>query len=70
MTVKLKDKKDRTVSSRRWLERQLNDPFVQKAKDFGYRSRAAFKFSEIDDKFRLLSKGKRVIDLGAAPGGW
>jgi 23S rRNA (uridine2552-2'-O)-methyltransferase len=68
--IKLQPKKKRTVSSRRWLERQLNDPFVQEAKRQGYRSRAAFKLIEIDDKFRLLKPGQTVIDLGAAPGGW
>lgn len=57
-------------SSRRWLERQLNDPYVQRAKAEGYRSRAAFKLIEIDDRYHLLKKGQRVIDLGAAPGGW
>jgi 23S rRNA (uridine2552-2'-O)-methyltransferase len=57
-------------SSRRWLERHLNDPYVHRAKAEGYRSRAAFKLVEIDDRHRLLSSGKRVIDLGAAPGGW
>ena len=57
-------------SSRRWLERHLNDPYVHRAKAEGYRSRAAFKLIEIDDRHRLLSPGKRVIDLGAAPGGW
>ncbi|MDN5926983.1 MAG: RlmE family RNA methyltransferase [Hyphomicrobiales bacterium] len=57
-------------SSRRWLERHLNDPYVHRAKAEGYRSRSAFKLIEIDDRHRLLSPGKRVIDLGAAPGGW
>jgi 23S rRNA (uridine2552-2'-O)-methyltransferase len=57
-------------SSRRWLERHLNDPYVHRARAEGYRSRAAFKLVEIDDRHRLLSSGKRVIDLGAAPGGW
>jgi len=57
-------------SSRRWLERHLNDPYVHRAKAEGYRSRAAFKLIEIDDKHRLLKPGMRVIDLGAAPGGW
>jgi 23S rRNA (uridine2552-2'-O)-methyltransferase len=57
-------------SSRRWLERHLNDPYVHRAHAEGYRSRAAFKLIEIDDRHRLLSPGKRVIDLGAAPGGW
>jgi len=60
----------RTVSSRRWLERQLSDPYVRRAKQEGYRSRAAYKLIEIDDKYRLLKPGGRVVDLGAAPGGW
>jgi 23S rRNA (uridine2552-2'-O)-methyltransferase len=68
--AKLKDRKDRTVSSARWLERQLNDPYVHAAKAKGYRSRAAFKIVELDDKFRFFKKGARVLDLGAAPGGW
>ncbi len=60
----------RTQSSAKWLERQLNDPYVQKAKAEGWRSRAAFKLIEIDERFKLLHKGARVIDLGCAPGGW
>jgi 23S rRNA (uridine2552-2'-O)-methyltransferase len=60
----------RTVSSRRWLERQLNDPYVHAAKTKGYRSRAAFKLIELDSKFHFLKKGGRILDLGAAPGGW
>jgi len=68
--AKLKDRKERTVSSARWLERQLNDPYVHAAKSKGYRSRAAFKIVELDDKFRFFKKGARVLDLGAAPGGW
>jgi 23S rRNA (uridine2552-2'-O)-methyltransferase len=62
--------KKRTVSSRRWLERQLSDPYVAEARRRGFRSRAAFKLIEIDDRFRLLRPGARVVDLGAAPGGW
>jgi 23S rRNA (uridine2552-2'-O)-methyltransferase len=58
------------VSSRRWLERQLNDPYVHAAKAKGYRSRAAFKLLELDAKFHFLKHGARVLDLGAAPGGW
>ncbi len=69
-TVKLKRGKGRKVSSRRWLERQLNDPYVAEAKRRGYRSRAAFKLIELDEKFRFLAKSNRVVDLGAAPGGW
>jgi 23S rRNA (uridine2552-2'-O)-methyltransferase len=60
----------RKLSSKLWLERQLNDPYVAKAKREGYRSRAAFKLIEIDDKYRLLKPGLTVVDLGAAPGGW
>src|SRR5476651_986651 len=67
--VKLKPK-ERKHSSRLWLERQLNDPYVKRAKREGLRSRAAYKLSEIDDKARFLKRGVRVIDLGAAPGGW
>ncbi|MCH7942870.1 MAG: RlmE family RNA methyltransferase [Proteobacteria bacterium] len=63
-------KKRRKASSRRWLERQLNDPYVAAAKTAGYRSRAAYKLLEIDDRMRVLSPGLRVIDLGASPGGW
>jgi 23S rRNA (uridine2552-2'-O)-methyltransferase len=68
--ARLKDQKRRTLSSRTWLERQLADPYVARAKREGYRSRAAFKLIEIDDKYRLLKHGARVVDLGAAPGGW
>ena len=68
--AKLKPGKRRTVSSRAWLERQLSDPYVARAKREGYRSRAAYKLTEIDDKFHLLRAGARVVDLGAAPGGW
>ncbi|MGC2124913.1 MAG: RlmE family RNA methyltransferase [Xanthobacteraceae bacterium] len=68
--AKLKDEKRRTLSSRTWLERQLRDPYVAKAKREGFRSRAAFKLAEIDDKYKVLKAGARVVDLGAAPGGW
>ena len=68
--VKVKKSKGRTASSRQWLQRQLNDPYVAAAKGKGYRSRAAFKLVELDTKYRLLKKGARVLDLGAAPGGW
>ncbi len=68
--VILKSKKKRTQSSRNWLLRQLNDPFVAKAKQAGYRSRAAFKLVEIDQKYKIFKSGQTVIDLGAAPGGW
>jgi 23S rRNA (uridine2552-2'-O)-methyltransferase len=69
-TVRLRPGKGRKVSSRRWLERQLNDPYVAEARRQGYRSRAAFKLLELDEKYHLLKKGARVVDLGAAPGGW
>ncbi|QIG50434.1 RlmE family RNA methyltransferase [Nordella sp. HKS 07] len=70
LKVRVKTGKGRTVSQKVWLERQLNDPYVAEARKLGYRSRAAFKLSEIDDKFRFLKPGGRVVDLGAAPGGW
>lgn len=70
LKVRVKRGKGRSVSSKRWLQRQLNDPYVARAKREGYRSRSAFKLSEIDDKARFLKKGARVLDLGAAPGGW
>jgi 23S rRNA (uridine2552-2'-O)-methyltransferase len=70
LRVKVKTTKGRKASSQRWLERQLNDPYVRDAKIKGYRSRAAFKLIELDRKFRFLRKGARVLDLGAAPGGW
>lgn len=70
MTVRLKTATGRTSSSQRWLERQLNDPYVAAAKREGWRSRAAFKLIEIDDKHHILKPGQRVVDLGAAPGGW
>ena len=70
LKVKVKTGKGRTVAQKQWLERQLNDPYVAEAKRLGYRSRAAFKLAEIDDKFKFLKVGGRVVDLGAAPGGW
>ena len=70
LTEHVKAKKARTASSRAWLERQLNDPYVRRARAEGWRSRAAFKLIELDDKFHILKRGARVIDLGAAPGGW
>jgi 23S rRNA (uridine2552-2'-O)-methyltransferase len=70
LTVRVKTAGKRTVSSTRWLERQLNDPYVAEAKKQGYRSRAAFKLLQLDDKFNVLKEGARVVDLGAAPGGW
>jgi 23S rRNA (uridine2552-2'-O)-methyltransferase len=68
--VRVSSVRGRTVSSKRWLERQLNDPYVAAAKAKGYRSRSAFKLKELDAKFHLLKRGARVLDLGAAPGGW
>ena len=70
LKVKVNTAKGRTTSSTRWLQRQLNDPFVKEAKIRGFRSRSAFKLLEIDDKFNLLKKGYNVLDLGCAPGGW
>jgi len=70
LKVRVRSGKSRSQSSRSWLERQLNDPYVARAKREGYRSRAAYKLAEIDDKARFLKKGARVVDLGAAPGGW
>jgi 23S rRNA (uridine2552-2'-O)-methyltransferase len=69
-TVRVKTARGRTVSSQRWLQRQLNDPYVAEAKKRGYRSRAAFKLLQLDDQFAFLKPGARVVDLGAAPGGW
>ncbi len=68
--MRVKTARGRTVSSQRWLQRQLNDPYVAEAKKRGYRSRAAFKLLQLDDQFRFLKPGARVVDLGAAPGGW
>ncbi len=68
--VTVKSKGKRKLSSKLWLERQLNDPYVAQAKREGFRSRAAYKLTEIDDKFHLLKSGMTVVDLGAAPGGW
>ncbi|APF38963.1 RlmE family RNA methyltransferase [Chelatococcus daeguensis] len=70
MKVRVKTAGKRSVASTRWLERQLNDPYVARAKREGYRSRAAYKLIEIDDKYKLFKPGQRVVDLGAAPGGW
>jgi 23S rRNA (uridine2552-2'-O)-methyltransferase len=70
LRVRVKTAKGRKLSSTRWLERQLNDPYVTRARAEGYRSRAAYKLIELDDRFRFLKPGARVIDLGAAPGGW
>lgn len=70
LKVRVKTARGRRASSTRWLERQLNDPYVVKARKEGWRSRAAYKLLEIDDKHKLLRRGQRVVDLGAAPGGW
>lgn len=70
LVTRVKTAKKRSTSSTRWLQRQLNDPYVHEARKLGYRSRAAFKLKELDDRFHFLKKGSRVVDLGAAPGGW
>jgi 23S rRNA (uridine2552-2'-O)-methyltransferase len=70
LKVRVKSGKGRSLSSKLWLERQLNDPYVARARREGFRGRAAFKLIEIDDKHRFIKKGARVVDLGAAPGGW
>nr|WP_314260700.1 RlmE family RNA methyltransferase [uncultured Devosia sp.] len=70
LKIRVKSAKGRKVSSTKWLERQLNDPYVARARAEGYRSRAAFKIKEMDEKHKLFHKGTRVVDLGAAPGGW
>jgi 23S rRNA (uridine2552-2'-O)-methyltransferase len=70
LTVRVKTSRGRTASSQRWLERQLNDPYVARSKREGYRSRAAYKLIEIDDQHHILAPGMSVVDLGAAPGGW
>ena len=70
LKVKVKTARGRKLSSTRWLQRQLNDPYVKRAQAEGYRGRAAFKILELDDKYRFLVPGARVVDLGCAPGGW
>ncbi len=70
LTQRIKKKSSLKESSRRWLERHLNDPYVHRSKAEGYRSRAAYKLIEIDDRFHILKPGLKVLDLGAAPGGW
>ena len=70
LKVKLKKGRGRKTSSRQWLERQLNDPYVSEAKKLGYKSRSAFKLIDLDDQFGILKPGAAIVDLGAAPGGW
>lgn len=70
LKTRLKTARGRTVSSQRWLERQLNDPYVQRARQEGWRARSVFKLMELDERFGLLKRGARVLDLGAAPGSW
>lgn len=70
LKVRVKSSKGRKIGSTLWLQRQLNDPYVAKARAEGYRSRAAYKLKELDERFKLLRRGMRVVDLGAAPGGW
>lgn len=70
LKVKVKTARGRKLSSTRWLQRQLNDPYVKRAQAEGYRGRAAYKILELDDKYRFLVPGARVVDLGCAPGGW
>ncbi len=70
LSVALRTARGRSVASQRWLQRQLNDPYVAAARAQGWRSRAAFKLIELDDRYHLIAKGARVVDLGAAPGGW
>ena len=68
--IRVKTSRGRTAQSTRWLERQLNDPYVRRARAEGYRSRAAYKLIELDERFALLKGAKRIVDLGIAPGGW
>lgn len=70
LKVRVRTARGRSVGSKAWLERQLNDPYVAEAKRLGYRARSAFKLAELDDKYRFLKPGQVVVDLGAAPGGW
>ena len=70
LRVRVKSARGRKLSSTRWLERQLNDPYVRRAREEGWRGRAAFKLIELDDRYRFLRPGARVVDLGCAPGGW
>ncbi len=70
LKTRVKTARQRTLSSKLWLERQLNDPYVARAKREGYRSRAAYKLIEIDERYHFLKQGQKIVDLGAAPGGW
>ncbi len=70
LAVRVKTAKSRSKSSAKWLQRQLNDPYVAEAQRMGYRSRAAFKLIQLDEKYKFLGKGKIIVDLGCAPGGW
>ncbi len=70
LKVRVKTAKGRKIGSTLWLQRQLNDPYVARARAEGYRSRAAFKLMELDERYHILRKGQRIVDLGAAPGGW
>jgi 23S rRNA (uridine2552-2'-O)-methyltransferase len=70
LKVRVKTARERSPASARWLERQLNDPYVAQARREGFRSRAAYKLIEIDDRYKLFKQGERIVDLGAAPGGW
>src|SRR4029077_5450255 len=70
LVVRVKSARRRKPSSAEWLARQLNDPYVAEARRLGYRSRAAFKLIQLDERFRLLAPGRRIVDLGCAPGGW
>src|SRR4029077_18284535 len=70
LAVRVKSARRRKPSSTEWLTRQLNDPFVAEARRLGYRSRAAFKLLQLDERFRLMAPGRRIVDLGCAPGGW
>ena len=70
VAVSLRTARGRTTASQKWLQRQLNDPYVRAAQEQGWRSRAAFKLIELDERFGLVARGSRVVDLGAAPGGW
>lgn len=70
LAVRVRKSKGRSASSQRWLTRQLNDPYVSAAQSEGFRARSAYKLTELDDRFKILRPGQRVLDLGAAPGGW